>query len=292
MGAYTRGSVQFKPPEDQEATYEAGTHRLETLSLTPYLRGRTELWNRDTTGWAAWTEARGKLALTGVKECPDEPGSDARTIHRSTTHTQAAAAGMRHALSDWGLSIGAGFEASRTEVRGKGCILPIDVETRDAWTGLHYTAEEQEGRWLAPEAGIGIRQHGGDGATGRSFTSTLGTRFKTEIAGGGLTGRIGVDLERGVGDLDRSSTAWRLALRYRPKHQRGPELDAETGAARAGWALGNGNGRWVPYIQMGESLPTVYGLERRILGTKFSGRVEVSKGDDAQVRGKIRVPIQ
>ena len=295
VGAYTRGSVQFQPPKEhqgKEGIYTDGRHRLETLSITPYLRTRTELWDRDTTAWAAWTEARGKLSLTGVKACPGKPMADPQAVHKSTTRTHAAAAGMRHALSDWGLSIGAGFEASRTEVREKGCIRPVEVETRDAWTGLHYVREGDDDRWLAPEASVGIRHHGGDGATGRSFTSMLGTRFKTELAGGGLTGRIGVDLERGVGDLERSSTAWRLALRYRPKHQRGPELDAEDGAARAGWALGSGNRRWVPYIQIGERQPTVYGLERRILGTKFSGRIEMTQGEDPTVRGEVRMPIE
>ena len=149
-------------------------------------------------------------------------GGDRRhTRAGSRTGSLTRAGSEREDPRPWRLPIGRGFEASRTEVRGKPCSSrTISRKAHERRAGPNCKRDGQEDRWLAPQASVRIRDHRRNGANGRPLTSRGGSRPKTERPNGGLRERMGLDLERAAVDLDQSSTAGRSALSDRPKHQK------------------------------------------------------------------------
>ena len=268
--------------------YQSGRHDLETVSVTPYLRGEASPWGRRTTGWTALTLGYGSLSLTGLERCDDDTNVREGTELKGRTTLQAAAAGMSHALTDWGLSVEAGFETSATKVKDARCIQGQTVRTRDAHTRLRWVAPGQAA--ITPEAYAGVQHAGGDGATGRSWAAGVGATFQTPLWDGTLAGRLGFDAEEGYGGLERESRTFDVSLRYRAYDQRGLELDGTGEYMRMGYAAMAGDGgRIVPFVLGESSGPLVLGLERRFHRLPVRAGVEGAGGDDPYAKALLGV---
>ena len=292
VAAHTSGELDYW--DSSKPRVSGPYHHLDTVSLTPYVRGAGDFLGRETVGWAAFTAGRGNLELeSSDPSCPR---------FTADTRLRAAAAGLDHQLPVQGLSLAGRLEASSTRVMDAStasCAPTGSVVTRDGRAELRYAPGVfGDGGRLEPELAVGMRHRGGDGDTGRSLTSRLATRFGLGVPGGRLTGRLGVGHERGVGsDSERRETEWSFGLQYRQRYQRGLEVDLGTdgfASARAGYAVGAADGgRVVPYVEVVEDAAPVLGIERRFGQTGLSGRVEYTRddGEGKAVHGRLNVPL-